>query len=249
MMTDYVFKHSQCSPAELIRYVDFCGIRKLHKQYKAELEDGKGLKLTSFHKLWQKLLHDGVDDPETSVHYQVKVRKSRAKGFAKCNRCEYLKCKMRGTSSRTKRAAFYRLLKKHIGHINNDREELARIQRLCIVAAVHCGFYIDAADSAKFQVPTTCTTGKMMSKLWRIRQKLTCVQLFNMQKTLYIFRTLPNVKSGGNLTATIIARMLNTRMFDRCTDLHINLDGNIHTHMHNTRARACMHLCAFTDTH
>ena len=165
MITEFVFKHSQCSPAELILYVDFCGIEKLHKKYKTEVEDGKGLKFNSFRKVWQALQRDGVDDPETAVHYQVQVRKQRAKGFAKCNRCEYLKCKMRGTSSVTKRAAFLRLLKKHIGHINNDREELARIQRLCIVAAVHCGFYIDAADSAKFQVPTTRTTGKMMSKL------------------------------------------------------------------------------------
>ena len=225
MMTEFCIKHSQCSPADTIMYVDFCGVSKLFKLYAAELPRKKRLKFSSFKKIWRKLLRDGLYDPETAVHFTLRIRKTRARGFAKCNLCEYFKCKMRGTSSRTKRAGYQRGLQKHIDEINEDREELARIQRWCMRCRTHCGFYIDAADSAKFQIPTTATTGKMMSKLWRIRQKLTCVQMFTVQKELYMFRTLPDVPHGGNLTCTIISRMFNTGLFVGCTDLYINIDG------------------------
>ena len=112
-----------------------------------------------------------------------------------------------GTSDQTKKAAYRRKLTKHLDEIADDREELARVQRLCIRVKTHAGFYIDAADSNKFQIPTTRSTSKMLSKLWRIRQKLTCIQMFDIQKSLYIFRTLPDVPTGANLTATIISRI------------------------------------------
>ena len=135
---------------------------------------------------------------------KVRVRESRAKGFSKCNVCQYLKMKMRGTDNQAKRAAYERRLQKHVQMVYADREELARIQRLCMVDPHHAGFFLDAADSQKFSIPTTKSTAKMMSQLWRIKQKLTCVQMFDTSQTLFMFRTLPNVPTGGNLTCTIL---------------------------------------------
>jgi len=133
--------------------------------------------------------------------------------------------KMRGTDNQTKRATYERRLQKHIKEVYADREELARIQRLCMVDPHHAGFFLDAADSQKCSIPTTKSTAKMMSQLWRIKQKLTCVQMFDTSQTLFMFRTLPNVPTGGNLTCTILMEMFKTGLFDNATDLYINVDG------------------------
>lgn len=42
----------------------------------------------------------------------------------------------------------------HTSHVA-DREELARLRRLCQCYPEHEGVYIDAVDNNKFQVPTT----------------------------------------------------------------------------------------------
>ena len=65
----------------------------------------------------------------------------------------------------------------------------------------------------------------MLSKLWPVKQKLTCVQLFDMTKSLYMFRTLPDVPTGANLTATILATMIDKLDLRKVTDLWINVDG------------------------
>ena len=109
--------------------------------------------------------------------------------------------------------------------INADREELARVARKCVVDDEHFGFFIDAVDSQKFGIPTTASQAKCLSHMRRIKQKLTGVQLFK-DDGLLLFRTLPDVKTGGNLTLTIIAHMLQNYVRDSSTvDLYINFDG------------------------
>lgn len=65
----------------------------------------------------------------------------------------------------------------------------------------------------------------MMGKLWTIRQKLTCIQLFDTTKSLYMFRTLPCVPTGANLTCTIMTSLLGQIDMKKVTDLWINVDG------------------------
>ena len=228
-LRNYVFKTSQASPSDTILYVEHVGSRQLFMDYAKEtLHQLKKLGKPAFLKQWQYVLQNGVTDPETSTSYKVVILQSRAKGFAMCNDCKYFQMRMRATRDWTKRAEYQRRLRSHLDLVRDDREELARIMRLCITNPRHVGFFLDAANSAKFQVPTTQSTAKLMSQLWRIRQKLTCVQMFDLKKTLYIFRTLPNVPTGGNLTCTILTYMFNTLAsceFQQATDLHINIDG------------------------
>lgn len=157
-MREYIFKHSQSSPSDKILYVDFVGLRELYRRFTNELNGRKAIKMSYFSQLWTKALCKGVTDPETAVQYVVRIRKTRAKGFKKCDVCQCLKQQIAGTASRAKRAAKERKLSAHISDIDCDRETLARIQRMCIIRKNHCGLYIDAADSAKFAIPTTRLT-------------------------------------------------------------------------------------------
>ena len=207
-VTDKVIKHSQYCPVDKKLSWDYIGGKNLFKEYKKELAGFRHLMCRSFLRVINTVLCNGVTDPETGVHFAVELRKARARGFASCNLCEYYKHKIAGSQNPTKKAAYQRKLQKHISDVRDDREELARVIRLCITNPKHAGFYIDAADSCKFGIPTTEAKGKNMSELWRIRQKLTCVQEFDLQKSLHFFRTLPDVPTGGNLTATILMKFL-----------------------------------------
>ena len=95
-MKDYVFKHSQSSPSDNILYVDFIGHRELYDRYKKELNGAKAIKASYFRQVFNNTLCKGVVDPETAVRFEVRIRKGRAKGFAKCDKCEYFKQQIAG---------------------------------------------------------------------------------------------------------------------------------------------------------
>ena len=108
--------------------------------------------------------------------------------------------------------------------IKADREELARIARLCKVDYHHVGWMQDAMDKNKLGLPTTVSQAKCLGKMHRIKSKLTGCQLFKDDK-LVLFRTLPDVPTGGNLTMTIVAHMFNREDVRQATDVYINVDG------------------------
>ena len=68
---------------------------------------------------------------------------------------------------------YLRLLRQHHKEVGEDRDELARIARLCKIDPRHVGFMLDALDKQKMGLPTTECQAKCLSKLPRIVQKLT----------------------------------------------------------------------------
>ena len=118
---------------------------------------------------------------------------------------------------------FCQRLDTHYEVVQSDREELARLARKCVVDDEHFGFFIDAVDSQKFGIPTTASQAKCLSGMRRIKQKLTGVQLVN-NDGLLLFRTLPDVKTGGNLTLTIVGMLQNKRYCGADTNIAVPWD-------------------------
>ena len=50
--------------------------------------------------------------------------------------------------------------------------------------------------------------------------------MYDKDRTIHLFRCLPDIKTGANLTLTILTRMFNMRLFDRAVDVYINWDGS-----------------------
>lgn len=105
-----------------------------------------------------------------------------------------------------------------------DRDELARIARLCKVNDKHVGWMQDAMDKNKCGLPTTESQAKCLGKMYRIKSKITGCQLFK-DDALVLFRSLPDVPTGGNLTLTIIAHMFHREDVRQATDVYIHVDG------------------------
>ena len=191
-------------------------------------------------------MNNGVTDPKTGKSYTCFVRTVKARGFAKCNTCEMLKTLARESKSTRKRQIYLRRLEQHYAQGTADREELARIARyllavfvlsclltgitkylfcrLCRIDNSNFGMFIDAVDKQKFGIPTTSSQAKCLAHMPHIKQKLTGVSTFHDDK-LYLFRTLPDVKTGANLTLSIIAHMFPMVRERRASDLYINCDG------------------------
>ena len=74
-------------------------------------------------------MRNGVTDPDTGVHYTTYIRTVKARGFAKCDKCEFLKAKIMHAKTGALRNAFSHRLEQHYANVNADREELARLAR------------------------------------------------------------------------------------------------------------------------
>ena len=138
------------------RYVEYVGLKVLYDSYRNEATKTKYkvLSRSYFHNLWLRTMRKGVTDPSTAVQFTTFVRTSRARGFAKCNRCEYLKAKMTQSVNKTHRDAYGEMLAKHYASVNLDREELARYARSLLVppSVVACALSVLLTFSRVFFV-------------------------------------------------------------------------------------------------
>lgn len=166
----------------------------------------------------------GVVNPETSNRLTVKIRRNRAEGFSACGDCEQLKYSVRMSKDPDCKAGFVRMFNKHLGSQQENRAAVNGVKRKCKVDPRHVGVFVDAVDKNKFGIPTTESASKSLAGQQRIKQKITGVQFFS-NKELLLFRTLPDVPTGGNLTMTIIEHLFSRGHVKNATDLHINLDG------------------------
>lgn len=116
--------------------MDYVGLRALYESYRKETTKTKYKVLSKsyFHNLWLRTMRKGVTDPSTAVHFTTFVRTSKARGFAKCDRCEYLKAKMNRAVHKSHRDTYAEMLSKHYASVNLDREELARYARSLVVS-------------------------------------------------------------------------------------------------------------------
>ena len=169
-------------------------------------------------------MQNGVTDPDTGIAYTTKVRVNHCHGFSTCDDCSLLQAQIALAKHHDEEEKYVQLLKQHHAEVSNDRDELARIARQCKISPNHVGYMIDAMDKHKLGVPTTEAHAKCLAKMPRIVQKLTGVQSFK-DDSLLLFRTLPDVPTGGNLTMTIVTHLFSLPEVQQATDLYLNVDG------------------------
>ena len=177
-----------------------------------------------FYQIWREVMKKGVLDWETGTAFTTHVRVNHARGFSKCTTCSNLQADVQAAKTREQSDCFLRQLQQHYEDVKYDREEVARIARLCKIDKRHVGWMLDAVDKKKFGLPTTESQSKNLGKMYRIIQKITGVQLFKDDAILF-FIALPDVPTGGNMTMTIITEMFKRDDVRQATDLYINVDG------------------------
>ena len=159
----------------------------------------------TFKKLWYQQIKVPVVDPDTGNLHTIMMRKRRALGFKKCNKCSELEFAVMMAKTKSQRQEARNKLHAHLHKIRRNRVGLQQARVECNgITIVGCS--IDGADFGKYQTPTTKSPAKILGKMQRIKNKITGVEFFSGARQLMLFRTLPNVTTGANLTLTIISR-------------------------------------------
>ena len=133
------------------------------------------------------------------------MRRRAKAGFKRCDECCALQFQVYSATGQVEKLEARDNYDKHLQSIKLDREGLNRIRALCNGRTI-VGFSIDAADRNKFFTP-----------------KITGVEFFSGHRKLLLFRSLPHLSTGANLTLTIIARAFNLGYFDEAKEVYPGL--------------------------
>ena len=111
-------------------------------------------------------------------------------------------------------------------HKNDYRDAREMYQYICSKASNEPGVSsvaCDAATQSKHRLPLTQEFSKKTSRMHKIQQKLTGVVVHGIG--YYLFRTLPWIRSGANLTLTILFSLFSLGLFDSTHTLYVQWDG------------------------
>ena len=203
----HIVVHAEKSPSHPIFLLDKQPIKAVYQEYTDYLHNKFVVSPKTFRKLWYEQIKVPVADPETGDMYSIMLRKRRALGFKKCDICAALEFAVMMAKTKTLRQEAREKLHAHLSKVRANRNGLQKARLECNGITI-CGFSIDGADQGKFPTPTTKTAAKVLGKMKRIKNKITGVEFFSGHRKLLIFRTLPNITTGANLTMTIICRFV-----------------------------------------
>ena len=201
----YAVVHSEKSPSHPIFVLEKQYLKDVLAEYRDYLDNKFCVSSKTFKKLWYQQIKKPVVDPDTGDLYSIMMRKRRALGFKKCNKCSELEFAVMMAKTKSERQEARNKLHAHLHKIRRNRTGLQQSRVECNGITV-VGLSIDAADHAKYPTPTTKSPAKVLAKMQRIKNKITGVEFFSGARKLVLFRTLPNITTGANLTLTIIAR-------------------------------------------
>ena len=203
----YCVVHSDKSPSHPILWLEQQVIKEVFKEYSAYIDAKYAVEPKTFRKLWYSQIKVHCPDPETGDMYRICIKKRRAIGFKKCNKCAELEFAVMMAKGKCARQQARNKLLAHLGKIKACRTGL-NAARLDCNGTTKVGFSADGADYGKFPTPVTKSTAKVLGGMKRIKNKLTGVEFFSGSRKLLVFRSLPNITTGANLTLTIICRFV-----------------------------------------
>jgi hypothetical protein len=224
-ITARILIYSEKSPNKALLYVERQRMKEVHTAYETWYKKQGTCAASTFKKLWHKVMKQGVVCPATANHFKVKWRRRRAAGFKKCNKCAEHEFKVMMAKTKTERQEAITAYRKHHAKVRADRDTLDRVRLECAKHDDVVGVMIDAWDNNKGTMPTMKSTAKNLGGLKRIKNKLTGVEFINKDRELYLFRTLPCVSTGANLTLTILLRLFQLGVMDKARHAYINWDG------------------------
>ena len=143
------------------------------------------------------MFHEPIVDPETHKSCKLERKKIFAPGFKICDLCVALKLAIslsKGKAAKLDSKAEYRA---HKVSVFNDREALNSIKDKCRGSDTDVGCTIDCPDINKFQLPTTKTKPAIMAGVMKIKTKITAVEFFRKERTILMYRTLPDIRTGN----------------------------------------------------
>ena len=180
---------------------------------------GEPIKKSRFAEIWSEVCKCGyVEDGNI---FQVVIRPPRS-GFM-CTICQTLMDKRKKSTSQTEREHISFELQQHLQQAREAREAYAdNIQRAELNEHV-ASIAIDAADQAKHHCPKCSFKCRTLAQTKKIIQQF--IGVLDHRLGYAVFRRLPYVQKGANLTLTILMEMIRRGNLKRKKELYIQWDG------------------------
>ena len=182
-------------------------------------QSGSHLSFSRFSELWKLFCEDGYI--EEGCTYKIQRRSPRS-GFT-CSLCQELmeaKCKAVGASE--KEAISFQL-QQHLQQAREARESYADNILKAELNDCVASIAIDAADQANHHCPSNAFTSRSTSQIKKIIQQF--IGVLDHNKGYAIYRRLPYVQKGANLTLTILIDMIRRKHLYGKSEVYIQWDG------------------------
>ena len=225
-LQNFALTNSEKSPVKAIIYVEPQPLNDLFRLYKFKYKPTECIAIRTFQNLWQSIFNNLLTDPDTHVVCVVKRKKIWVPGFKICNWCVALKLAIslaKGKAAVADSKADYR---KHRTEVYKDKQEFLRIKDSCRDSETRVGATIDCPDRNKFAMPTTKNKAAVMGTMMKIKNKITAVEFFDSTRKLLFYRSLPDVRTGADLTMTVLMRMIDQGHLDKCVHFFLHVDGS-----------------------
>lgn len=225
-MRTHIKKMADFNPVKLTASLDPDPIELRHTLYKidwsrrpAGSKSGEALLFTRFCQLWKEVCGVGyVEDGET---YTIKIRPPRS-GFT-CDICQKLMAKKRKASTQSEKDSISHQIRQHLQQAREAREAYADIILLAQMNPQIASWAIDAADQAKHHCPKLSFLCRELSKIKKIVQQF--IGVLDHRMGYALFRRLPYVPKGANLTLTLIIDMIRRGHLRGKSQVYIQWDG------------------------
>ena len=180
---------------------------------------GPAIKFSRFAELWEMVKTDGyVHKGET---FQIKIRPPRS-GFT-CDICQKLFSLRRNSSTQSEKNDITHQLRQHLQQAREARDSYADHILLSELNACIASIAIDAADQAKHHCPKHSFQCRSLSRVQKIVQQFIGVLDHRLGYGLY--RRLPYVQKGANLTLTIILDLIRRGFMRDKSKVYLQWDG------------------------
>lgn len=240
----FIMVNSEKSPCKKMVLLEPTNQFELYQQYSAYFDGIDLCAPSTLRKLWYAQLQLPLPDPVANTSYAVKMRKRTKCGFKRCDICCELQFLVYAANGKLEKLEARNNFKQHLTSTRLDRQELHRIRALCNGRTI-VGFSIDAADRNKFFTPSVKSRAHILAGMYTIKNKITGIEFFSGNRELLLFRSLPHLTTGANLTLTILVRAFNLGYFDEAKEVYVNWDGS-HDNVNYTCLYSLIHflLCA-----
>ena len=241
-LQNVALNQSEKSPVRPVLYILHQRIKNLFRLYKVKYScRPKTVEQSTLEKLWKQVFKTKLVDPDTGILCAVEKKKIYAAGHKTCDICEELALAIRQAKSKAEKADARANDNEHRDAMRADQQTVNRLMDRCIGSDTDFGCTLDCPDFNKFPTPSVRSKAPIMSDIMKIKNKITAVVMWNKPKTVHLYRCLPDIRTGANLTLTVLMRLLDQGHLDKCVNFYLYYDG-ASDNINYTFIKACCHI-------
>ena len=199
-------------------------------QYVDDYPEERRLHRSGFNRVWRWYLDNGWTCESTNAHYDLEVRTIRARGFKKCGPCEDMEEELRVATRERKPKAVRNQIRarkrEHLKETRGCRQKYGDHIHESLTIEGTGSAAMDGAAQKLHRLPITASDHARVQSMEKLQLKITGVLMHGgHSKGYYAIVTPPWVKTGANLTCTIVMLLVVWGALRNMKKWYLQVDG------------------------